>query len=90
MLETDMKNNEITLDRCDIDFSPSTVSRLKKTLLTCIDEVSMAICETPQTFKAAIEKNSVELGSYEQFNGKKMIYIRFNHYDYVIPCRVDH
>lgn len=90
MAAHNIKNNEITLDRCDIDFSASTVSRLKKTLLSCIDEVSMAICETPQTFKAAIEKNYVELGSYEQFDGKKMIYIRFNQYDYVIPCRIDH
>ena len=68
----------------------STVNRLTKTLLKQTELVSRAICESPQTFKYAIEQGQVVLGAYHAINGDHLIYIHFNDHDYVVPYVVTH
>ncbi|MDW3095312.1 MAG: hypothetical protein R8G33_06555 [Gammaproteobacteria bacterium] len=81
---------EIIINRKDIDFDSHTVNKLKKSLITHIETVSLAVCESPETFKRAIEKGLVKIGGYQSQCGKKLIYMHFDNYDYVIPYRVDH
>lgn len=81
---------EITLNRSDIDFSPSTVKRIKQSILKHIEEMSLALCETPQSLKHALLQDTVKLGSYQHSYGTQMIYIHLNQHDYVIPCSAQH
>ncbi len=83
-------NNEIVLSKRDIDFSASTVNKITKNLLNQIEQVSQAICESPQTFKLAIEQGRVVIGAYSTSYGNKLIYIHFDEHDYVVPYIVNH
>ncbi|MFK7794891.1 MAG: hypothetical protein AB8B89_06045 [Gammaproteobacteria bacterium] len=81
---------EIILDRRDIDFSAATVSKLSKNLLTQIEIISRALCETPATLRPAIEQGKIKMGTYQASCGQKMIYIHLNNHDFVIPYMTNH
>ncbi len=84
------RQDEIILRRQDIDFSCSTVQKLRKTLLTQLELVAHAICETPQALKHALEQDRVVLGACDSQHGQNLIYIHLNEHDYVVPYIVSH
>ncbi len=76
---------ELVIQRKDIDFSASTVERLKRNLLSQIDMAASALCESPLALKSALENGLAKLGSYETDNGSLWIYVHLNNHNYVIP-----
>ncbi|MFK8026945.1 MAG: hypothetical protein AB8C40_02685 [Gammaproteobacteria bacterium] len=90
MLDNPIPENEIIISSKDIDYTSQTVSKLRKSLLTNIETVSLAVCEPTKSFKHAIEKGLVKIGGYQSQCGKNLIYMHFNNYDHVIPYRVEH
>lgn len=82
--------DEIVIYSKDIDYASHTVHRLRKTLLANIKSVAIAVCEHPTTFKHMLENGQIKIGGYQSCDGKKLIYLNFGNYNYLIPCFVDH
>ena len=75
---------ELVIKQKDIDFTEKTVKTLTRELLRQIQFASVAICETPQALKYAIETGLATIGGYQSDEGQ-WIYIHLNSQNYVIP-----
>lgn len=84
------KLNELVIYHKDIDFSIKTVELLTRNLLSQIDIVSRALCESPVSLKKAIENDLIKIGSYKCGSGNHWVYIHLNQHNYVIPYVVTH
>lgn len=84
------KLSELVIYHKDIDFSIKTVELLTRNVLSQIDVVSRALCESPVSLKKAIENDLIKIGSYKCEYGNHWVYIHLNKHNYVIPYVVTH
>ena len=81
----DCSYKELILNRKEIDFSPSTVLRLKRTVLRKIDCVAQMLCEPQEAFRQAVECGAVKIGGAQTPCGKKYIYLAYQNQNFVVP-----
>ncbi len=85
MPDADNCPKELILNRKEIDFSSSTVTRLKKAVLRKIEWVARLVCEPTSTFQRAVECGEVRIGGAQTACGKKLIYMAYQDQNFVVP-----
>ena len=76
---------ELILNQKEIDFSPTTIDRLKRAVLRNIECVARAICEPIDILQQAVQSGAVDIGGVQTPCGKKLIYLRYQNQNFVVP-----
>lgn len=80
-----LQYKELILSQKEIDFSPATIDRLKRAVLRNIECVARAVCEPSENFRLAIQSGAVNIGGAQTPCGKKLIYLRYQDQNFVVP-----